>query len=90
MAMATLWFADNDSQGTHLDGTRTSPCMSHLGSNSLLGNVIGQTMDMWAPLHGSLSLQGDYHYVWTGDEPAIWDVQTEKSSDTIFVPMKMT
>lgn len=32
---------------------------------------------------------GDYHYVWTGDDPAEFDVQVEGGGDTTFAPMKM-
>jgi quercetin dioxygenase-like cupin family protein len=58
-----------------------------------IGFGFGEEMDMTQPMVGPgaffVLAEGDYHYVWTGDEPAIWDVQVENSSDTTFAPMKM-
>jgi uncharacterized RmlC-like cupin family protein len=58
-----------------------------------VGMGFGQTMDktqaMFGPGGFFVLAEGDYHYVWTGDEPGIWDVQVENNSDTTFAPMKM-
>ena len=46
-----------------------------------IGFGFGKEMDMTAPLVGPgaffVLAEGDYHYVWTGDEPAIWDVHSD-------------
>ena len=58
-----------------------------------LGLGFGKAPDTTQPLFGPggffVLAEGDYHYVWTGDEPGIFDVQVEKNSDTQFVPMVM-
>ena|SRR3569833_3118875 len=78
MAMATLWFADNDFQGTHPGETRQFPSRQpprfEQSTRQWLRSDYGHVGSAFGPGASFVLAEGDCHYVWTGDEPAVWDV----------------
>jgi len=89
-SIARIWMPPNSQIPPHMHSGNAEAVTMIEGK---IGFGFGKTMDKTVPMVGPgaffVLAEGDYHYVWTGDEPAVWDVQVEKNSDTTFAPMKM-
>jgi quercetin dioxygenase-like cupin family protein len=89
-SVARVWMPPNSQIPPHMHSGNAEAITLVDGK---IGFGFGKEMDKTAALVGPGAFfvlgAGDYHYVWTGDGPAVFDVQADKSSDTIFAPMTM-